>query len=1124
MIISKKQFITTLAMASVLTVMSGGVVSAQTNLETYGQNRVQYRKFDWRVFETKHFKIYHYDAAGRQLARYVAEQVESDIKVIERKLGGTFPNRINIMVYNSYDEYRQTNVGRKYDSQIQNNKAGQVNLAGDKLVVYFTGVHTDLRRQTRMGMTRVLMERMLFGDSFREMVRNAVLMNLPSWTVDGFIAYIVDGWDSKSNSDWKNLTEGSPNKGFFEFSEEYPELAGKAFWKYISDKYGDGNMRTLLYNMQMKGSLNQGIKMTMNQSVKEAYASVMDFYRDTYLRDSRRQEQPNEKEALIGIEIPKNPETVVRNVRVAPKGKDVAFVEWKNGEYKVYMQRTEEEQNRSLLLDGGRLDYNETADPNYPLLAWSNNGYKLAIIYKKGKQTRLRIYNSLKGQVQNFIIPPNRFDRVLGMSFLEEDTKLLFSAIKKSQTDLYEFTIKGSKMTNITNDAWDDVQPWYVSGGSRKGVLFLSNRPEPNLEVPIDVNELPTGPMNVFFYNTTTKRKELVQMSDVTTGNVSQPIQYGSDNYAFLYDSNGVRNKYVVMMGRDRRNMDSAYAVPITNYPQNIVSHQYNPSSNQVADVVQEGDQFRVYFSDLKIPGVNVEPKKLSPTALLQTELKKKNSLMGNPIQAQRQTSDVQQQADRPEPVMTAGNVFQSEFKDTDTAIATAKSPVSGQEVLSPVLITEENGDTVRVDSTFVKLKAQPYRHGFKPDFFTVSVDNSVLFNRYQSVAQNGGQYTNPSLGGLITVSLDDKMENHRFTGGFRLPINFSGTTYFLQYENFKRRTDWGILYLRQESFHNYIVDYRDAATGQTIFQNEQLGKTITSLIQGSISHPLDRIRSVRAHLGFREDKLNFKAQDTLSLMYEPQNKDQYWIQSRVEYVFDNTKNPALNIYNGFRYKFFAEYLYKINKPNGGFYNFGLDARYYHKIYKNFIWAFRGAAAHSGGNQKILYYMGGVDNWINSKYNNFVPVRPTENYAFQALANNMRGYEQNSRNGNTYALINTEFRLPAIATFVKRPIQSTLLRDMQVVAFLDAGSAWSGFIPNADLLRNDITLPGANDPNASSGMVTMVIKDETGGVCVGYGAGLRTMLFGYFLRADVAWNIEDRRNRPILHLSMGTDF
>lgn len=1076
-------------------------VKAQTNVEVYGQNRMQYRKFDWKYFETKHFRIYHYDAAGRQLARYVAEQVENDIAVIESKVNGTFPHRFHIIVYNSYDEYRQTNVGRKYDSQLTDAPAGTVDLVGDKLVVYYTGEHTDLRRQTREGMSRVVMERMLFGENFREMVKNAVLLNLPKWTVNGFTSYLIDGWDTKSNSEWKNMLLAYPNAGFYTLAEKNPELAGKAFWKYVSDKYGDATMKNLLFTMQSKSSLTLGIKMMLGQTVKQAYDSSIAYYKDIYVKDEVSQELPDSNRALISIDIPED-NAVLRSVKVAPKGKDVAYVTWKNGEYKVYMQNTEGPQRRAVILDEGRLDFNETADPDYPLLAWSNTGYKLAILFKKGTQTRLRIYNSLKARIENYVIPANRFDRVLGMTFNEDDDKIVFSAIKKSQTDLYEFTIRGSRMTNITNDAWDDVQPWFVSGGSRRGILFLSNRPKPNMDVPLGVNELPTGPMNVFFYNTKTKRKELLQMSHVTIGNVSQPIQYGSDNYAYLYDGNGINNQYVVTMKRNSSNMDSAIAAPVTNYNSNIIAHQYNPVSQQAADVVQVGGQYKVYYRPLLIPGKNTEGKSLTPTILSTTEISKKGNVSGNGSQ-------------NTEVTLKGGSTFQSEFTDQNNATTTASTdntkPVAAEDGV------EEGG----VDSAYIKMKAQPYKLSFKPDFFSIKLDNTILFNRYQSVSQNGGKYVNPSLGAMLTMSIDDMMENYRITGGFRLPINFQGLLYFMQYENFKKRVDWGLLYLRSETLNNYTVTYVDK-NNNPVLKNQQLGKVASNLLQFSASYPLDRIRSIRMHLGGRLDNFNFKAEDTLSLSFDAPEKRQTWGLSRVEYVFDNSYHPVLNIYNGYRYKFFGEYMYQLNGKGGGCYNLGVDFRYYQKLYKNFIWAIRLASATSGGDQKILYHLGGVDNWISPKYSNYVPLRPTEKYAFETLATNMRGYEQNSRNGNSYAVLNTEFRLPVLATLLKRPIQSPMLKNLQVVTFMDIGSAWKGFLPNADRLRNNRYLPDPNDPDADP-QVSLTIVDESAGLGVGYGAGIRSMLFGYFLRLDAAWNTEGR-TKPIWYFSIGTDF
>ena len=97
---------------------------AQTYLEVYGQNRVQLRKFNFDFFDTKHFRVYHYDKAGRNLARYVAEEAERHIMIIENKIGGQFPTRYEIIVYNNYDEFVQSNIGLNAESFVIGASAG----------------------------------------------------------------------------------------------------------------------------------------------------------------------------------------------------------------------------------------------------------------------------------------------------------------------------------------------------------------------------------------------------------------------------------------------------------------------------------------------------------------------------------------------------------------------------------------------------------------------------------------------------------------------------------------------------------------------------------------------------------------------------------------------------------------------------------------------------------------------------------------------------------------------------------------------------------------------------------------------------------------------------------------
>ncbi|HAN37762.1 MAG TPA: hypothetical protein DCQ29_02575, partial [Chitinophagaceae bacterium] len=84
----------------------------------------------------------------------------------------------------------------------------------------------------------------------------------------------------------------------------------------------------------------------------------------------------------------------------------------------------------------------------------------------------------------------------------------------------------------------------------------------------------------------------------------------------------------------------------------------------------------------------------------------------------------------------------------------------------------------------------------------------------------------------------------------------------------------------------------------------------------------------------------------------------------KIEYVHDNTINPAQNIHNGLRYKVYFESTMPMGKTSSikgkTTYVFGFDARHYLKIYRNFIWATRASADFSFGTARMLYYLGGV--------------------------------------------------------------------------------------------------------------------------------------------------------------------
>ena len=192
--------------------------------------------------------------------------------------------------------------------------------------------------------------------------------------------------------------------------------------------------------------------------------------------------------------------------------------------------------------------------------------------------------------------------------------------------------------------------------------------------------------------------------------------------------------------------------------------------------------------------------------------------------------------------------------------------------------------------------------------------------------------------------------------------------------------------------------------------------------------------------------------------------------------------------------------------------------RKYIVIHRNLIWANRFAAGVSFGPQKLIYIMGGTDNAFNPKFEPTTPFATENNYIFQTLVTNMRGFYQNVRNGDKFAVINTELRWPIFSYFARNPIRSDFIKNFQIIGFTDVGTAWNGPSPYSE--ENVI-----NTRTITRGDLQVVLDSQKEPIVAGVGFGLRSRLFGYFIRADWAWGIEDGIVLPReFYISLATDF
>ena len=475
------------------------------------------------------------------------------------------------------------------------------------------------------------------------------------------------------------------------------------------------------------------------------------------------------------------------------------------------------------------------------------------------------------------------------------------------------------------------------------------------------------------------------------------------------------------------------------------------------------------------------------------------------------------------EKIDTENYFFQSEFDflEEDAIVDENTVATNGQ--------NQSVSDEDKQRPIFVRTDIRKHFTQFSIDHVVSQVDNTVIFNSYESFNLTPVEFSVPDLNAFFKFGVTDLMENYRIMGGFRFPLDLNGMEYFLEYHNLKKRLDKKLLLYRKTARNQLIItDIPDFP------EFPVTAKNITNYAQYTLSYPFDVNTSVRTHFGLRNDRIEFLATDRISIELPPAYEN--WVHAKVEYIYDNTINTGLNLMNGMRYKLYAE----VHKPfdavvsdqaldfsikNTGLLGIvGGDFRHYQKVHRQIIFANRFAFAHSFGSKKMIYYLGGVENWLAfnpERYFDYgTPVDENGNYAFKSLATNVRGFKQNVRNGNSFAVINSELRIPIFSYLSLTPIRSEFLKNFQIVGFADIGMAWRGISPFND--ENQFTVVTIGGPPSP---VEATVKYFRSPVVGGYGVGLRSKILGYFLRFDAAWGVDTgARSDAVLYWSLGLDF
>ncbi len=1084
----------------------------------FGKNRVQYNDFYWNFYRFERFDMY-FHSQSKELSEYASRVVKQNISQMEHFLDYPLENRIIFIVYSKLTNFRQSNIGLVSSSD--QNIGGVTKIIDNKVFLYYTGDIKEFEQQIQGAIAEVIISEMFYGGNFRDRMASSALLELPEWYVKGLISFISKDW----NIDIENKVRDGILNGNYEDLNNLTGMdaiyAGHSIWKFIAEAYGESIIPNIIYMSKINRNYDSGFLFVLGVSLNYLTIEWIEHYNQKF-KNTKKRNIPD----IAPIEKRPKRNHVYHEIKISPDKKHIAYVTNKKGKYKVWVYNTETGKKHRILKRGHALE--QIPDYSFPILAWHPTGELLAIITEvRGSILLSNYYVETKQLVSRALFDNSKsrrklfyYDKILDFSYSQSGLKFVFSAVQDGQTDIYVYNITANASERITTDMANDFHPRFINNDEQ--IVFCSNRMNDTLtyskKTTWDMQLSET--YDLFVYDYKNRSNVLQRITTTPYINETQPYAISENTYTYLSDQNGIRNRQIARYDSVISHIDTTIhyryfstTQMLTNYRQNIEEHHCQiKDAVATGEIIYHDDRYYSYFNNTPITARKVvDQDSIITTNYLKKRIKQlqvQDSL--RVLQKKRKQEQLKNIKKTKKQIDT---ISPPPKYHPDSILVNINRYIFEAERVNPKK-QKQRLDSIKqqiaLKDTFSLPTQRIYQTSFYRNYVATQVDFSFLHTSYQKFT-GGAVYFNPGANMFTKFGVQDLFEDYKITGGFRLSANVESNEFILSVEDLKNRMDKQYLFHRQ--------------TFTTISDNMQTPeiKVLTHELMYILRFPFSQVTALKGTASLRYDRSIYKSTNFTSLNEDDEYK--VWGGLKLEYIFDNTVNRGLNLYNGTRYKIFGEYYQQVDGSYNDLYVIGADFRHYQKLHRSLILATRFAASTSFGSNRLIYYLGSVDNWIplSRDVPKFIPlsenpINEKHTYAYQALASNMRGFSQNIRNGNSFALINAEIRWPVFQYLLNRPLNSDLLNNMQLVGFFDVGSAWSGTSPLSDEnAYNRIVIE--NNP------ITITIDREKSPLVAGFGAGVRSKILGYFVRLDWAWGIENNTILPrIFYLSLDLDF
>ncbi len=727
---------------------------------------------------------------------------------------------------------------------------------------------------------------------------------------------------------------------------------------------------------------------------------------------------------------------------LTPNGDKIAYLTNQNGYADVFLVSAIDGKKIGELISGQRNPAFEELHWLSPGMTFSPDGKKFAISAKASDSDALYIID-----VKSKKSKQHKFelDGIFGAAWSPNGYEIAFMGIKNGASDIYIFNTQTKNIHKVTDDVFSDSDPSFSPDGTK--IAFASDRGAFLSAPPSDfkLQDYDFSQKDIYIMNV--DGSGIKRITNNLYHDTSPVWTPDGKELLLASEKTGISNIF-------RLNIETGENYPITD----AVTGCFQLSVTR--------DCRKLVYSSYYNAGWDVYMIK-NPLKIKKGDVELENTVYFASLEKERNKKATEEKTDQITE-LALDDTSKSKYSDYVFDDKMRKDVTQAKRSLGDFRLTSSEYKTPSGE-----YKIKKYKLKFTPDV----------------IAGNTGYDTFFGVQGTTYMQLSDILGNHSIIFNSDLYFDLKNSDYSLAYYYLGRRTDVGIGFFHYANFfgggYYYYGGIRLRNYGMNLF----------------MSRPFNKFSRMDYTLTFSKVSLDYLEED-----FDYLNQSYPIFINKLSYTKDTTLWGYIGPVDGMRSNFSVEYSPDVFENSVSFLNFNTDLRKYIRITQNTNFAIRLTAGLSHGDLSQPFFLGGIDNWINRKFDGGIRTG-LEDVFFSKFVTPLRGSNYYEQIGNRYSLLNLEFRFPLIHYLMMGWPLPLNFSNVKGALFYDIGSAWF-----------DDDFKGVSHDEQG--------KARFNDITSGFGVGMRTAFLGFMLlRFDIAWKYDlVDYSKPKYYWSMGLNF